>query len=406
MTTYEVKPDPVPAATGALTTAEVTTILARLDGAALQTAGAAQTQLGRELATMAAHLAQEAGTLTQNWSGVAARTALAQLQRLHQQTATLATQTTRTGAVLTWLGTQVLPALNHPATPTQARQFLTHLTTALIQADTSLPAQIGGTTSPASHSDQGNPTGTPLISGLKHPASQVSSLQSAAPVPNAASTAATTAPLAPSPAPSSAPTPVPSPIALANVSPATGTTAASSETPTANQATSEASPDALPATADVAPGTLAIPVTPAISTTATRGRTTSPRDPDDHRQAQPLPATTPNTSALPGVPSSPVAAPAPKVSTSSPALTARPLPELPTLDSGLSGGALPLPPQPVTTPAITPVSGAPAIPSFLPPAAGVPTPPNQERHRQSWATEDRNPWALPTDCVSPLIEGA
>ena len=139
MTTYEVKLDPVPATTGALTTAEITAILARLDGAALQDAGAAHTQLGRELSTMAAHLAQEAGTLAQNWSGVAARTALAQLQRLHQQTATLATQVTRTGAVLTWLGTQVLPALNHPATPTQARQFLTHLTTALTQADNSLP---------------------------------------------------------------------------------------------------------------------------------------------------------------------------------------------------------------------------------------------------------------------------
>ena len=98
---------------------------------------------------MAAHLAQEAGTLAQNWSGVAARAALAQLQRLHQQTATLATQASRTGAVLTWLGTQVLPALNRPATPTQARQFLTHLTTALTQADKSLPAITSkGTTSP------------------------------------------------------------------------------------------------------------------------------------------------------------------------------------------------------------------------------------------------------------------
>ena len=175
LTSYEVKPDPVPATTGALTTAEIVTILARLDGPALQDAGAAQTQLGRELSTMAAHLAQEAGTLAQNWSGVAARTALAQLQRLHQQTATLATQVTRTGAVLTWLGTQVLPALNHPATPTQARQFLTHLTAALTQADNSLPTitPAKGTTSPGVTSRHPVPTppGRSGLSTTRRPAS-------------------------------------------------------------------------------------------------------------------------------------------------------------------------------------------------------------------------------------------
>ena len=229
---------------------------------------------------MAAHLAQEAGTLAQNWSGVAARTALAQLQRLHQQTATLATQVTRTGAVLTWLGTQVLPALNHPATPTQARQFLTHLTTALTQADNSLPTITAakGTTSPGvtsrhpvptppgrsgisitrrpasttnpaglahtshssplslvsitSHSGQGSPAGTPLMSGSTHPAAPISSLQSA-PVPTPAATAPATAGPAPAAAPGPAPTP--GPIALTPVPPTPGSTtaAASSESATA-----------------------------------------------------------------------------------------------------------------------------------------------------------------------------
>jgi uncharacterized protein YukE len=471
MTTYEVSPDPVPAATGALTTAEITAILGRLAPTALQDAGAAHTQLGRELATMAAHLAQEAGTLAQNWSGVAARAALAQLQRLHQQTATLATQASRTGAVLTWLGTQVLPALNRPATPAQARQFLTHLTTALIQADRSLPAitPSKGTTSPGvasshpvptppgrsglsttrrpasitnpagladishssplslesitSHSGQGSPVGTPLTSGPTHPAAPISSLQSA-PVPTSAATAPATA--GPAPAAAPGPTPTPGPIALAPVPPAPGSTtaAASSESATATPATSEATSDATPTTADVAPGAFTTSGAPVASTTATmaaRGHTTHPRDPGDDHQTQapsaaaspglpatPAPATVPSshatTSALPGFPGAPAGAPVPEVTTSGSALNARPLPELPTLDSGLSGGALVASPPPAITPTAT-SAPAPALHSFLPPPAGVPTPPTQPRHRESWTADDPSPWALPADCVPPLIEG-
>ena len=441
---------------------------------------------------MAAHLAQEAGTLAQNWSGVAARTALAQLQRLHQQTATLATQVTRTGAVLTWLGTQVLPALNHPATPTQARQFLTHLTAALTQADNSLPTitPAKGTTSPGvtsrhpvptppgrsgisttrrpasttnpaglahtshssplslvsitSHSGQASPTGTPLTSGPTHPAAPISSLQSA-PVPTPAATAPATAGPAPAAAPGPAPTP--GPIALAPVPPTPGSTtaAASSESATATPATSEVIPDAVSATTQVTPDAPATPlgapttrgtsVTSTTSTTAARDHTANPCDPGDARQAQaspaaaspglpatPAPATVPATPApatvpsshtaasalpgFPGFPGAPAAAPAPEVTASSPPLSAHPLPQLPTLDSDLSGGALQLPPQPVTTPVITPVSGAPASHSFLPPLASVPTPPAQPSHHESWTTEDPSPWALPADCVPPLIEGA
>ena len=435
MITYEVKPDPVPAATGALTSAEITTILARLDGAALQDAGVAQTQLGRELSTMAAHLAQEAGTLAQNWSGVAARTALAQLQRLHQQTATLATQVTRTGAVLTWLGTQVRSALNHPATPTQARQFLTQLTTALIQADHFLPTvtPAKGATSPGVTSRHPVPT-PPGRSGLSttrrpasttNPAAPISGLQSA-PVPTSAATAPAVA--GPAPAAAPVPTPTPGPIALAPVPPAPGraTAAASREAATATPVASEATSDAVPATTDVTPGAPdtppgapTTPVTSTTSTTAARDHTTNPRDPGDDRQAQaspaaaspghpatPAPATVPSShaaSALPGFPGPPAAAPAPEVTAGSPSLSVRPLPQLPTLDSDLSGGAL-VPSPPVITPTAT-SAPAPAPHSFLPPLAGVPTPPGHARHRESWATDDRDPWALPADCVPPLIEG-
>jgi hypothetical protein len=154
---------------------------------------------------------------------------------------------------------------------------------------------------------------------------------------------------------------------------------------------------------------------------AARGHTTHPRDPGDDHQTQapsaaaspglpatPAPATVPSshatTSALPGFPGAPAGAPVPEVTTSGSALNARPLPELPTLDSGLSGGALVASPPPAITPTAT-SAPAPALHSFLPPPAGVPTPPDHARHRESWTADDPSPWALPADCVPPLIEG-
>ncbi len=144
MTAYEVTTAHVPAYAGAgLPAAEVARILHRLDPAALQEAGAAHTALGRELDTMAAQLTQESQTLAQHWSGAAARRAQAQFQRLHTQTATLAAQATRTGSVLTWLGTQVVPAFRDPSDARQAQQYLTSLSAALVRANGALPPEIG-----------------------------------------------------------------------------------------------------------------------------------------------------------------------------------------------------------------------------------------------------------------------
>ena len=408
MTAYQVKPEPVPATTAGLTTAEITSIVTKLDPAALQDAGAAHSQLGRELNSVAAHLAQEAGTLAQNWSGVAARTALAQLQRLHQQTATLASQAAQTGAVLTRLGTQVLPAFQHPADPAQARQYLTQLTADLIRADAALPTHIGtpsaSTSRPTipasspsqtasthtstnfstintkrtvsrpsplstSRSSQGNPAGTPL-SGPAHPTSPVSSLQSAAPVPNPSPASGTTASLTPSPAP--APTPVPSPVTLASVPPGTSTTTATTPDPAATTNTdTAATPEtqATPAASAATDAEASLPLASKVST-GTPSHTGDSGHVDD-REAQPSP------------------------------------------DSGLSGGALSVPVQPSGATAVHAISAIPVTPapvtqsrhSFLPPVACVGTPPGQERHRQSWVTEDRNLWGLPADCVPPLIQG-
>ena len=82
-------------------------------------------------------------------------------------------------------------------------------------------------------------------------------------------------------------------------------------------------------------------------------------------------------------------------------------------DSGLSGGALPVQPapDPASSAALAAATPAPADPvghspfGTLPLAGGAASQPDRERHRGSWAPEDRNPWHLPDTCVPPLIEG-
>jgi hypothetical protein len=41
----------------------------------------------------------------------------------------------------------------------------------------------------------------------------------------------------------------------------------------------------------------------------------------------------------------------------------------------------------------------------MPMTGGISSQAGHERHRDSWASEDRNLWGLPDACVPPLIEG-
>jgi len=101
-----------------MTTAQIMNILHGLDPGAVAEAGAAHTNLGQELDTMAAGLTRHAQTLAQNWTGTAAQTAMARFQQLHDQTSALAAQAAQTGSALTWLGTHVLPKFQQLQTPT------------------------------------------------------------------------------------------------------------------------------------------------------------------------------------------------------------------------------------------------------------------------------------------------
>jgi uncharacterized protein YukE len=387
MTAYPVRPDPVPATTAGLTTAEITVIVAGLDPAALQQAGAAHTQLGQELAAVAAHLAQEAATLADHWSGAAAQSALNQFHRLHAQTATLAAQASQTGAVLTRLSAQVQPASQPPpatpatpATPAQARVDLTHLTAVLTRADQSLPAHIG--------------TPGPLLATTSHPG-PLSLTHTIRPTHNT-SPADPTGPseragsaTSPSltgahqpPVPAGAHQPAILPGSTAPPHPATGSTVRSSTSAAAHTAATAQAPGVTTApsltAAPAPPAPPASAPTSALSAPARAGvalaapavsiarfasiRRASARNPSDNEKTQP-PATAAHTAAAT-------------------ILTPAPAPEPPT-----------------TTPA------APLSPAYLPqlPSVGVAT--AQDHPRQFWTTEDRDPWAPPTTCVPQLIEG-
>ena len=115
---YPVKSNDVqPFDAAGMTTAQIMSILHRLDSGAVAEAGTAHTALGRELDTMAGHLTGYAQTLAQSWAGTAAQAAMARLQQLYDQTSVLAAQAAQTGSALTWLGTDVLPAFQRLQTP-------------------------------------------------------------------------------------------------------------------------------------------------------------------------------------------------------------------------------------------------------------------------------------------------
>jgi uncharacterized protein YukE len=108
-----------------MTAAEIMPILHGLAPEEMAHAGAAHTALGDRLEQIATRVAQHAHTLAQNWTGSAAQAAMVQFQALHDQMATLAQQASQTGAVLSWLGNEVLPKFKALPDPTPASPMAT-----------------------------------------------------------------------------------------------------------------------------------------------------------------------------------------------------------------------------------------------------------------------------------------
>lgn len=108
-----------------MTAAEIMEILHGLPSGEVAAAGAAHTRLGSTLEQIATRVTQHAHTLAQSWTGSAAQAAMVRFQTLHGQTATLAQQATQTGAVLSWLGNEVLPKFKALPDPTPASPMAT-----------------------------------------------------------------------------------------------------------------------------------------------------------------------------------------------------------------------------------------------------------------------------------------
>jgi hypothetical protein len=108
-----------------MTAAEIMAILHGLPSGEVAAAGATATRLGSTLEQVATRVTQHAHTLAQSWTGSAAQGAMVQFQALHDQTAKLAQQTMQTGAVLSWLGNEVLPRFKALPDPTPATPVTT-----------------------------------------------------------------------------------------------------------------------------------------------------------------------------------------------------------------------------------------------------------------------------------------
>ena len=89
---------------------EIMEILRGLDPGSVAAAGASYSAAGCELEALAERIAQRTRTLAEHWDGIAADAAQAWMRQSREQALSAAAQAKRTGAALTWLGTEVLPA--------------------------------------------------------------------------------------------------------------------------------------------------------------------------------------------------------------------------------------------------------------------------------------------------------
>jgi len=93
-----------------MSAAEIMEILRGLDPGSVAAAGASYSAAASELEALAERIAQRTRTLSEHWDGTAADAAQAWMRHSREQALTAAADAKRTGAALTWLGTEVLPA--------------------------------------------------------------------------------------------------------------------------------------------------------------------------------------------------------------------------------------------------------------------------------------------------------
>jgi hypothetical protein len=117
-----------------------------LDPASVAAAGASYNAAASALEALAARIARHIWTLSEHWSGAAADAALTALWHSHERALHAAAQATKTGAALTWLGSEVLPVFRslpdpagQPGAHAVASRYLAALDGHLAVAARSLP---------------------------------------------------------------------------------------------------------------------------------------------------------------------------------------------------------------------------------------------------------------------------
>jgi hypothetical protein len=129
-----------------MSTEEIMEVLRGLDPASVAAAGASYRAAAGALETLADRIARHMETLAEHWDGTAADTALASLRHSRERALDAAARAKRTGAALTWLGGEVLPAFRsrpdpagQPGAHAVASSYLAALDDYLTDAAQALP---------------------------------------------------------------------------------------------------------------------------------------------------------------------------------------------------------------------------------------------------------------------------
>lgn len=138
---------------------EIMALLRSLDDEGTRRAGERYTTLGHALNEIAVRIAGHSDHLARHWRGRAAAGAMRTFQDMHDYAARLAAQAIQAGAVLKWMGNDVLPQYKNLQDPssvhgvtrehanTAARAYLKSLSDHVIAANKAMPSRIVGTPS-------------------------------------------------------------------------------------------------------------------------------------------------------------------------------------------------------------------------------------------------------------------
>src|SRR5260370_1829599 len=108
--TYQIKTMAVaPGSASGYTASEIEALFSYLDPQSVADAGKAHTAAAKTLTAIADALVTHAQVLSGTLSGTAAQASINRFQHLHQTATNLAQASAQTGAVLSWLGTTILP---------------------------------------------------------------------------------------------------------------------------------------------------------------------------------------------------------------------------------------------------------------------------------------------------------